>query len=112
VRREAPVKKIVLLGLAAAFLVVAFARWHVHPPAAPTFTSSSQIYIHGTPICVFTLGGNVVAQVGQCPDTPGAEKEDPGEEAPFRGQPGMGLPPGHPPVDRDWFPDGQRTVPI
>jgi hypothetical protein len=112
VQREAPVKKIVLLGLATAFLVVAFARWHVHHSVALVSTSFSQIFIHGTPVCVFTLGGNVVAQVGQCPDTPGAEYKGPGEDAPFHGRPGMDLPPGHPPVDRDMFPDGRRTVQI
>ena len=105
-------KKFILLGLAAAFLVVAFAGWHARHSAALTSTSFSQIVIHGTPVCVFTQGENILARVGECPRAPEVEKKDPPASAPFRGRPGMRLPPGHPPVDRDMFPDGRRTVPI
>jgi hypothetical protein len=105
------VKKIVLIGAA---LVVAamFVQWRSHHEVLRTAGSSSQIFIHGTPVCVFTQGGNVVARVGQCPGTPEAENEGPGEEAPFHGRPGMDLPPGHPPVDREVLPDARRTLPI
>jgi hypothetical protein len=112
VQREAFVKKIVLIGLAAAFLAVTFVRWNAHRSAAPVSTSFSQIFIHGTPVCVFTLGGNVMARVGPCPDAQGTENDRPGDDAPSRDRPGMELPPGHPPVDRDMFPNGRRIVPI
>jgi hypothetical protein len=105
------VKKIFLIG-AALVVAVIFVQWRSHHEVFRTAGSSSQIFIHGTPVCVFTLGGSVVARVGQCPDTPETENEGPGEEAPFHGRPGMDLPPGHPPVDRDMLPEGPRTVPI
>jgi hypothetical protein len=111
-RREASVKKILLFGLAAAILAVTFVRWHGHRSAAMASTSFSQIFIHGTPVCVFTQGGDVMARVGQCPDAQGAENDRLPEEAPSRDRPGLTLPPGHPPVDRDMFPDGRRAVPI
>lgn len=103
----------IFLALAAACTAGTFAWWHANRVAAVSDAPFAQIFIHGTPVCVFTLGGNILAQVGQCPDAPGVgNQEDPAERAPFHGEPGMELPPGHPPVDRDPFPGDKRLIPI
>jgi len=64
--------------------------------------SSSQIFIHGTPVCVTQHGGEIVAAIGEC-STAGERK---GEEFDGSyggklppGHPPIGLPPGHPPID-------------
>ena len=65
--------------------------------------SSSQIFIHGTPVCVTQRGGEITAAVGEC----GYHGSHPG-----RGNPDIGLPPGHPPIDEEPFPgaDGKRRT--
>ena len=65
--------------------------------------SSSQIFIHGAPVCVTQRGGEIEAVVGKCGSIPG----DPGS-------PNLGLPPGHPPVDGNPGPafDEERRTPI
>lgn len=104
-------KKLLAIVLTAIFLVVALIQWRsYHAAASPV--SANQIFIHGTPVCVFTKDGNIMAKVGECPDRQELEKGAPSERAPFHGHPGMRLPPGHPPVDRDLPPDGRRAVPI
>lgn len=105
-------KRIVYLALGAVCIAGTFAWWHANRVAAGSEAPYAQVFIHGTPVCVFTLGGNIMAQVGQCPDTPGVKNGDPAENAPFHGEPGMELPPGHPPVDRDRFPADRRLIPI
>jgi hypothetical protein len=68
--------------------------------------SSSQIFIHGTPVCVMQQAGEIIASVGIC-GTPGGESGEDGVgdgggfhgEAPSTLEPRFGLPPGHPPVD-------------
>lgn len=105
-------KKVVFLALGAVCIAGTFAWWHANRVAAMSDAPYAQVFIHGTPVCVFTMGGNILAQVGQCPETPGVENRDPAEHAPFHGEPGMELPPGHPPVDRDLFPDEKRLIPI
>ena len=68
--------------------------------------SSSQIFIHGTPVCVMQQGGVIIASVGTC-GSPGGEATEGGSGngnnfhggAPAPLPPGFGLPPGHPPVD-------------
>ena len=68
--------------------------------------SSSQIFVHGTPVCVMQQAGEIIASVGMC-GTPGGEsREDDFENGGgFHGEepspllPRFGLPPGHPPVD-------------
>lgn len=113
-RRKAPVKKAIVFG-AALLLAVGglFLGWRsTHHPSALAASAFSQIFIHGTPVCVFTFDGNIMARVGECPDATDENKSGSAEKAPFHGRPGMELPPGHPPVDRDMFPDERRTVPI
>jgi hypothetical protein len=106
------VKKIFAIVLAAVFLVVVLVQWHAYRAASASPPSLNQIFIHGTPVCIFSQGGNIMARVGSCPDAPQTDNEGSPERAPFHGSPGMELPPGHPPVDRDMFPDGRRTIPI
>lgn len=105
-------KKLFAIVLTAIFLAVALIQWHSYRGAEVRPVSASQIFIHGTPVCVFTKDGNILARVGQCPDASPNEKGGPPERAPFHRHPGMDLPPGHPPVDRDIAPDDRRTVPI
>lgn len=68
--------------------------------------SSSQIFIHGTPVCVIQQAGEIVASVGRCGTSGGESREgDFGNggvfhgEAPSTPEPRFELPPGHPPVD-------------
>lgn len=69
--------------------------------------SSSQIYIHGTPVCVMRHGGEILASVGTC-DSHGGR--------PWEGGFGTGggslLPPGHPPVDSSPEFEQLRKLPI
>jgi hypothetical protein len=64
--------------------------------------SSSQIYIHGTPVCVTQRGDRIEAAVGTCGapagDTPGGSGGYHGKH-PVPGNPHLNLPPGHPPID-------------
>jgi hypothetical protein len=53
--------------------------------------SSSQIFVHGTPVCVVQKGGEVIASVGMCGSSGSESREDDFGNG--------GLPPGHPPVD-------------
>lgn len=106
-------KTIVAAGLAALFIVVAAVAWGPsRPSAAQGPASASQIYIHGTPVCVFRDGDAIVARIGVC-GSGGDEAEGmPGRRAPDDGS-GMSLPPGHPPVGPDALPDdGPRRIPI
>lgn len=63
--------------------------------------SSSQIFIHGTPVCVTQRGGGIEAAVGECEAVSG---RNPGGRGRFHerngspSEPGIVLPPGHPPV--------------
>jgi len=68
--------------------------------------SSSQISIHGTPVCVMQQAGEIRASVGICGTFGGEPPEDGfGNGGGFHGkgpssvEPRFGLPPGHPPVD-------------
>ena len=80
--------------------------------------SSSQIFVHGTPVCVMQQAGEIVASVGMC-GTPGSEsrEDDFGNGGAFHGEAPstlerrFGLPPGHPPVDSPPdFEEGRRTL--
>ena len=78
---------------------------------------SSQIFIHGTPVCVTQRGGGIETSIGECGASPGASE---GEEGGFHRRPNPfgnrnhGLPPGHPPVGGDPDPGavGGRRIPI
>jgi len=85
---------------------------HAHSMAG----SSSQIFIHGTPVCITQHGGDIVAAVGVCGNVPGTPQR--GHDGfhgghPLPGNPHRGLPPGHPPVGEEPFPGpetGRRTL--
>jgi len=79
--------------------------------------SSSQIFIHGTPVCVMQLAGEIVASVGRCGPSGGESREDAfGNGEGFHGGtpspigPRLGLPPGHPPVDSLPDPEEERRI--
>ena len=78
---------------------------------------SSQIYIHGTPVCVTRQGGEIIASVGMCGPYAGESREDDSGnrgsfhgEAPSALEPRFGLPPGHPPVDATPFFERGRGI--
>lgn len=90
-------------------LLLLIVQWRsLHPAAAAS--PSSQIYIHDTPVCVTMEGEEIVARVGKCPRESGVFDAPAPERTPFHGAPGRGLPPGHPPIDRDMVPDANRRV--
>ncbi len=102
-----------ILAATLAGMLLLFAVLHIggSGPHMSLVSSSSQIYIHGTPVCVTQEGNDIVARVGEC----GLHRLPPESEflerLPFHhGQPGMNLPPGHPPIDQEMFPDEQRRV--
>ncbi|MFA6146648.1 MAG: hypothetical protein WC899_00360 [bacterium] len=79
--------------------------------------SSSQIFIHGTPVCVMQQAGEIRASVGAC-DFPGFDtpKDDSGNGGDPHGgtltplDPRQGLPPGHPPLDSTPDFEGGRRI--
>lgn len=80
--------------------------------------SSSQIFIHGTPVCVMQHAGEIITSVGRC-GASGAESRENGFEhgEDFHGEahsplgPRPGLPPGQPPVDSTpTFEEGRRIL--
>jgi hypothetical protein len=89
---------LILVTGAASFMLWGAAHAHRMAP------SSSQIFIHGTPVCVTQRGGEIVAAVGEC----GFHESRPAPENPH-----VGLPPGHPPIDDEPFPgadERRRTL--
>jgi hypothetical protein len=104
------VKKILSVALAGTILVFAMFLVRASEPLASFASSSSQIYIHGTPVCVTQQGKDIVAQVGECAVSRLPSVPDSLERLPFHDHPGMRLPPGHPPVDREMFPGENRRV--
>ena len=100
-------KAIVSIGLMVLFLFLVVVQWmEYHPSPVPASASASQIYIHGTPVCVFRQGGSIVARVGECEAGTGPRDQAPDADLPDDGARGLGLPPGHPPVGPDMSPDG------
>lgn len=100
-------KTIVAIGLMALFIFVAVVELRAYRTSvAPASVSESQIYIHGTPVCVFRQGESIVARVGECDGETAPPDEAPGDGTPDLGGPGLTLPPGHPPVGPDMAPDG------
>ena len=80
--------------------------------------SSSQIFVHGTPVCVVQRAGAIFASVGMCGAAgSGSIEDDAGDGGDFHGEtpsaPGQrfGLPPGHPPIDAfPAFEEGRRIL--
>ncbi len=107
-------KTILAIGLMALFIFVAVVEWRGYrADAVPARASTSQIYIHGTPVCVFRQGDSIAARVGECDEETAPGDESPDGGAPNFGGPDQALPPGHPPVAPDLTPDGGgRRIPI
>jgi hypothetical protein len=103
--------KTIFLATMAGFLLL-FAMPHIRTggPLATIVSSSSQIYIHGTPVCVTREGEEIVARVGECGITRSPPDAETPESAPYHGHPGMRLPPGHPPIDQEIFPGENRRI--
>ncbi len=98
-----------------ALVVVGFVEWNsAMPLVRGASVSTSQIYIHGTPVCVLKQGETIVARIGRCEgpgDSPDAES--PGDPSIEDGPGGTDqLPPGHPPIPDGALPEGQRRIPI
>jgi hypothetical protein len=109
-------KTILAIALIVTAVLAALSMWgSVH--ARRMGGSSSQIFIHGTPVCVTQRGGQIEAAIGECGTSPGASE---GEEGGFHPRPNPfgnrnpDLPPGHPPVggDPDLGAGGARRIPI
>ena len=101
IREGYAVKIILATALILALGITGISLWGaVH--AQRMDVSSSQIFIHGTPVCVMQLAGEILASVGMC-GTPGGESMEDG--------PRPDLPPGHPPVDSiPAFEEGRRIL--
>lgn len=84
-------KKILATALILALGVTGISLWGAARAQRMAF-STSQIFIHGTPVCVMQQAGQIRASVGMC-ELPG------GDETPSPHDPRLGLPPGHPPLD-------------
>ncbi len=117
IREGYPVKAILATALILALGITGISLWGaVH--ARRMAVSSSQIFIHGTPVCVMQHAGEILASVGMC-GSPGSEyREDSfGNGGLFHGEvpslpePRPGLPPGHRPVDAaPTFEEGRRSL--
>ncbi len=103
--------KIILAMMVTGLLGFAlFSLLHANVPFSKK--TYSQIYIHGTPVCVARQDQGIVARVGECDRDAFRPAPEYSGEVPFHGRPGMNLPPGHPPVDGNMFPEENRRVPI
>jgi hypothetical protein len=102
-------KKILLLGSVFTVGMAAISFWGVGIYSSLA-ASSSQIFIHGTPVCVTQRGGEIQATVGACNllrgESPQSDSEGYHERVPGPGHPALELPPGHPPIGPD---DGPIT---
>ena len=117
IREGYPVKTILATALILALGITGISLWGaVH--ARRMAVSSSQIFVHGTPVCVIQRGGEIIASVGICGTSMGTSREDDfgngGDflgEAPSTLEPRLELPPGHPPVDSNpTFEEGRRIL--
>jgi hypothetical protein len=117
IREGYPVKAMLAAALILALGITGISLWGaVH--AQRMAVSSSQIFVHGTPVCVVQQAGEILASVGMCGTTGSEPREDDFEnggvfhgETPSLLEPRLGLPPGHPPVDATpSFEEGRRIL--
>jgi len=109
-------KTIIATAMIVAAGITGISLWHAAHKQRIDF-SSSQIFIHGTPVCVVQHAGEILASVGMC-DTPGEESREDGvgNGGAFHGrkpsllEPRPGLPPGHPPIDSIPSPEERRRI--
>lgn len=98
-------KTVITAAVIVAVGVAGISLWHAaHNQRIDV--SSSQIFIHGTPVCVVQHAGEILASVGMCGTHGGETREDGfGNGEGFHGkrpsllEPRPELPPGHPPLD-------------
>lgn len=105
---EHPVKTILAVTATGLFLMFALFHLLANDPFVSTASPSSQIFIHGTPVCVFQKGKEIVARIGKC----GSDQALPDSGHPFQGRRAPNLPPGHPPIGPAAPFDGNRPVQI
>ena len=108
-------KKLVIGLAVGSLLVIGFIVWHETVPGFRSMSvSTSQIYIHGTPVCVINRGDATVARIGECEAFGSPPDGGSAGNAPFYGDPGGTgqLPPGHPPIPDGMLPNGERRIPI
>ena len=103
-------KRVLAITLAGTLVLFAVFHLWVSDPLATIVSSSSQIYIHGTPVCVFQQGKDILAKVGECGMENSPQGEDSLERLPFHGYRGGELPPGHPPIDQNMFPEPPKRL--
>lgn len=110
-------KTILVAAMILALGVTGISLWGtVH--ARRMAVSTSQIFVHGTPVCVVQQAGEIFASVGMCGASGRESREgDFGNGGFFHGEPpstlepGFGLPPGHPPVgSTPSFEKGRRIL--
>jgi hypothetical protein len=106
------VKTVLAAALIVALGITGISLWGA-VNAQRSAVSSSQIFIHGTPVCVLERAGELRATVGVC----GFHGNGSGEggsgsgEMPPAIEPHLVLPPGHPPVGPDpGFEEGRRIL--
>ncbi len=104
-------RTVAAVGVALTLGVVAVFLWILGYGLGPA-VSSSQIFIHGTPVCITQRGGEIRATVGACsalrhvePRGEGSYRHHGGVPSP--GDPRLKLPPGHPPIGPDDGPIGE-----
>ncbi|GAB4364491.1 MAG: hypothetical protein Kow00128_06210 [Deltaproteobacteria bacterium] len=99
---------LISVGLVGLLVLALFTLLHIDVPFAGKATS--QIYIHGTPVCVTQRPHGILAQVGECDPGRISPHGEYSGEVPVHGHRGRDLPPGHPPIDGNLFPEGNRRV--
>lgn len=107
-------KKLVAAAVVALVAGIVYMNLASHRPGIVQARVASQIFIHGTPVCVTQdESGNIVATVGEClrPEPDQGQGKEGGEDLDrFHGGKDLQLPPGHPPIDEDMDLGGQRRV--
>jgi len=97
-------KTVLATAMIIALGITGVSLWHAAHPRSVAY-SSSQIYIHGTPVCLMRHGEEILASVGTC-DAYGGQpsgRDSGNAGGSFGGSPRYrespsALPPGHPPV--------------
>jgi hypothetical protein len=93
-------KTVLVAAIVATLGVAAVSLWGIEHARQYT-DSSSQIYIHGTPVCVVQRDGGIHARVGACDSLREEAPGGAGGRMRVPGPPRLQLPPGHPPIGPD-----------
>ncbi len=113
-------KKLVVITVVVLVAGIAYFNLASHRHGILQARGTSQIFIHGTPVCVTQDDeGDIVATVGEClragPDQGQDQGQDQGKDedenpGQFHGGNDLRLPPGHPPIGEDMDLGGQRRI--